>query len=243
MKIILTCLLLMSALVACSPSAPPASPTPSIPVPEGEVSILSPQSGVVIYAELMNITGTSSALPDEGFRLQIFTAEDEQIAETSVIPGEDGGWATEIRHNYTGEPTEITILSLPADPAIPGDYDVSSAVLSSLEYRPEGSYAAILSPSEGNVIGGDQIQIVGNGSGLFENTLLLSLTSSAGDVLAEEIVTLNNPYFVDEVIWTADMEISGYTGPAVLRAYYQDAENGEEITLSSVNVMLSVAAG
>jgi hypothetical protein len=54
---------------------------------------------------------------------------------------------------------------------------------------------------------------------------------------------MNNPYFIDEMIWEAELARNDFVGNAVLRAYYQDAENGEEVEFARVNVVVSSLAG
>lgn len=232
---------LVAALcVACTPSANVAAP-PSTPALSGSVDILFPQDGTIIYSELIYLSGTAQGLPSEGFRLRLLDTAENAIAEATVQP-QDGQWSVELPHNYTGDPTEVIILALPVDTTLSGDYDVASILLSTLANRPEGVYGSILAPLEGEAIGGDFVEVSGMASGVFENTIIIALENDSG-VISQQIVTLNNPYFIDEVPWTASLPTQGALGPATVRMFVQDANSGEALTLAEVAIILGGAAG
>lgn len=237
----------MLAITACTPATPEPGPgqltviaTPA-PLP-GSVEIDVPQNGAIIYAEMMFISGTADDLPDEGFLLEVVTASGEELVETTVQP-EDGTWQVEVPHGYEGDPMEAQIFARPVSEMFEGEYDVETVAVSSQDNRPEGTFGSIMTPGEGVTLGGDSIEVSGTASGLFENTLIVVLEDTEGDVIDEEILTITNPYFVDEMVWSTTLETNGYTGEVTVRAYYQDARDGDEVTLDEVTFTLQVAAG
>jgi hypothetical protein len=247
MRLSLIFAMLMMVIAACTPAASDPGTgeltvlSTEAPLP-GSVEIEVPENGAIIYAETMFISGTASDLPDGGFQLEVVTASGEQLVETTVQP-DDGSWQVELVHGYEGDPMEAQIFALPVDTTIQGEYDVETIAVSSQDNRPEGTFGSIISPGEGVTLGGDSIEVSGTASGLFENTLVVVLEDAEGSVLDEEILTITNPYFIDEMVWSATLETDGYTGEATIRAYYQDAQDGDEVTLDEVTFTLQVAAG
>lgn len=229
-------------LIGCTPQAPVATPTTGPAPLVGMVDIQVPVSGAVIYSELLYIAGTAEGTPAEGFRIQVFDLDEALLAEAVVQP-ENGSWTVEIPHQYQGEPIEVSIVATGIHAAAGQDYDVEAIVLSALANRPDGAFGSISSPSGGSDVGGDQIVVFGTGSGLFENTLIVQLRQADGTVIDEQIVTLNNPYFVDEVVWSTEIMTNGYTGSAELVALYYSAEDGSEVVLQRVAITVSRAAG
>ncbi|MCA9906592.1 MAG: hypothetical protein KC547_22210, partial [Anaerolineae bacterium] len=74
--------------------------------------------------------------------------------------------------------------------------------------------------------------------GLFEATFTLELVSVNGTVITSQVITLtsSDPSFV--VPWSATLDSGGYRGLAEIRAYYQQAADGQAVTLTSVTVTL-----
>lgn len=238
----LFCLLLAAGMsAACGPAVPAATQPPTLPPLTGEVSIETPAEASIIYSELLYISGTAQGLPDEGFLLVVLGMDDAVITETRITPAANQ-WSVEIPHGHTGDPTEITIVALPAAEGVVGAYDQVTVALSALEFRPPGPYGFIFWPFEGDTVGGDLLPVAGTASGIFENTIIISLEHN-GSVLDEQIVTLSNPYFIDEVPWVTELATGSYTGPALIRLFIYDAQDGAQITLDSVEITISAAAG
>lgn len=209
----------------------------------GNVDITFPISGSIIYAESLFLQGTASDVPAEGFKIQVITPDDSILAETTVIPDGDS-WQVELVHNYTGDPTETVIIARSLNNAIAEDYDIESIAISAAEHRPEGVFGAIIVPSPDSTVGGDQILVIGRGSGFFENTFILSLEEADdGTEISQTIVTMNNRYFIDDMIWETDLPTNDFTGHAILRMSYQDAASGEMIDVNSFPVVVSSIAG
>lgn len=208
----------------------------------GEVSIEAPLTGSVIYAETIFIRGTADNLPDYTFWLEVNTATDESLfnAPITVV---DGQWSVEIVPEYAGDPVEVTIFALPANREITQEYDVESVVLSRPDLRPDGQFGSIRAPQPGSNPGGDRIEVSGTASGLFENNLIVSLERADGTVIDEQVVTLANPYFVDEVVWFTSVATNDAVGPAIIRAYGLDARDGSEIVLDRLEISLGDNAG
>jgi len=236
-------LMLVFLLAACSPSeTSPEEEIPATETLEGAVEITFPQSGSIIYAESLRLEGTATNVPEEGFQIQLISPELEVIAEATIQP-ENGTWFTEIVHGFTGDPTEITIIAKNTNPDSILDYDIEIIVLSNVENRPDGVFGSILSPTEGITVGGDSILISGRGSGFFENTFVLRLENTEGEIITEMPVTINNPNFIDDMVWEAEIVRNDFIGNGTIRMVYQDAESGETIEVDFVNVVVSSVAG
>lgn len=233
---------LASLLLGCTPAqnaATPAEGVATLPTAQGTVTITSPLAGSTIFAEALFVSGTAADVPADRFRLIVTTTDDAVLADTSVTV-ENGVWGVELVHEYTGDPVEALIV---AQNSAGDNYDAESVVIASMDDRPEGTFGLILEPQPDAVVGGDQIEVVGTGSGLFENTLIMQLREPDGTVIAETIVTIDNPYFVDERVWVADLATEGHTGPASILIGYESAENGDFITLDETEIMVSEVAG
>jgi len=227
-------------LAACGvPNIPAETPIPTVPPLIGNVTIDQPASGAIIYAETIRLSGTATDIPAEGFVLRL-SVNEETVVESTIQP-EDGVWSVQWVHEYTGEPTEATLIALSPNPLILPEYTTSLIVLSSLEYRPEGVFGRLLFPNAEEVLGGDQLQVRGTASGIPENTLRIVLENNAG-IISEQTVMVENPFFVDEMIWSADLPVTGETGPATIRVFYTD-ETGEDVLIDEVGIMLSIVAG
>jgi hypothetical protein len=236
--LLITSLAMLLVLTACDGTTGDAQS--STVTTAGTVTITFPASGTVIYAESLYLAGQASGDAPQSFRLEVVGTDDSVIASTQV-DNASGDWQVELIHGYTGEPTEVTIQAVPLEGE--GLLASSSVLLSSIAYRPEGAYGFILLPGDGDTVGGDSIPVEGSVSGVFENTFTLVLLDSAENILDEQIITVFNPYFIDEVPYQADLAPGSYTGPAVIRAQITNAEGGDLIELGSVSITIDSSAG
>jgi hypothetical protein len=69
------------------------------------------------------------------------------------------------------------------------------------------------------------------------------LRSLDGNVIDTRPITVFNPYFMDEVPWTAELATNGFTGQAEIRASYLAPADGSEQILASIVVTVSQDAG
>ncbi|MEO0598064.1 MAG: Gmad2 immunoglobulin-like domain-containing protein, partial [Chloroflexota bacterium] len=208
----------------------------------GYVDVMFPMSGSIIYSETILLEGSAADLPAEGFELVLFTPDDTVIAQTTVQPAGDT-WSVELVPDYTGDPTELTVMARPVGGDGSTDYDIESLLLSSLAQRPEGAFGQITVPQADTTIGGDTIPVSGRGSGFFENSFVIILEDNEGNLISETPVTMQNPNFVDEMPWETEIPRNDYVGIATLRMAYQDAESGEMVTVDSVEVTVTEVAG
>lgn len=236
--------LILITLVACAPVQEGAvTIMPTQASLEGNVNITHPISGSIIYTESLFLQGTASNIPAEGFRIQLIAPDDSILAET-IVQSEGETWQVEIVHEYNGEPIETIIIARSLDNAVLEDYDIESIVISSSEYRPEGTFGAIITPTSNTTVGGDQIPIIGRGSGFFEGTFILALEEADdGAEISQLVVTMFNPYFLDDMIWEVDLPTNGFTGHAVLRMFYHDAATGATIDIERIELVVSSIAG
>lgn len=233
--------LIIACCAACAPAANPAVTVfPTQPPLQGSVTITHPQNGNIIYAEALYVAGTAANIPNEGFRLRVTSALDEEIADVTVQPeGED--WSLEIVHQYTGDPTEMTIVALPLTGTVDNAYAITSAAIAPLTTRPEGTFGTILQPNPASVVGGDVLLVVGTVSGLPGDEARLILAQPDGTPISEVPIIIDHPYAIDEVLWEVNIETNSYTGPALLMLAYDEAEASVE--LGRVEITLSIVAG
>jgi hypothetical protein len=245
-SLILIFLLLLAACTA-NPATQEAGEIATLPPTtsqlQGNVDIVYPISGSIIYTEALWLEGTAENVPTDGFMIQVIAPDDTVLAQSIVVP-QDGQWQIEIPHNYNGDPSEATIIAKSIDTSIAGDYDIVSIVISGAENRPEGIFGSLLVPNEGDTVGGDTIYVSGRGSGFFENTFTVVLeTADDAEQISSVIVTMHNPYFMDDMVWEAEIPRNDFVGNGVIRGYYTSAETGEEIEVFRVNVVVSSVAG
>ena len=210
---------------------------------QGSVDITFPMSGAIIYAETIILQGMASEVPGDGFDIQLITPDDSIVAEASIQPEDDGRWFVEIVHEYTGDPTEVTIVAKATDSDLALDYDIVSILLTARDNRPQGIFGSILSPSDGTSVGGDFIPVSGRGSGFFEGTFILRLENSDGDIITEMPVMINNPNLIDDMLWEAELPRNDFIGNGKIVMIDEDEESGEDIVIDNVDVVVSAVAG
>jgi len=238
-KYLVTIILCMLLLTACGEDDPEGfgNPTDTSDPSASAVEITMPQSGSVIYAEAIQISGEVNGAAQQ-FDVRLVTLDETVIAETTV-DSQPGSWSVELIHDYTGEPTEIEIRTAQAEQT----YDSVSILLSDSSQRPDGTFGEVIIPADNTVLGGDSIPVEGRASGLPENQLTVELLNADGTVLDTQRITLQNPYFIDDVPWQTLVERGTYTGPATLRITYTEATSGEPVIIDEVSMTLTEAAG
>lgn len=234
--IIAVCGLLLF-VAACTGDSSAPSPTPQ--PPEAHISIDFPQDGTIVYAETLYIAGQSGD-PAQPFQIELINIDDTVIAETTVNP-QSGEWQIEVPHGYTGDPSEVIIRAVPTDESSTQIYDSATILISDMTRRPEGIYGSITTPANGVEVGGDMLLVEGRASGAPENTITVELVGDT--VIDSQVITLMNPYFVDEVPWQAELATNGYTGQATIQVYITSPQDGSQIVLDSIIVTVITAAG
>lgn len=233
---------LVLALAACGGSSESNTPAPSAPeMFAGEVEIVYPPNGTVIYAEVMAVHGTMFGAQELTFTVQVNTIDGQPIAQADVTTGR-GDWQVELPHTYSGEPVEAVLRVIPIGVS-QGIYTSVPLVVAGLSHRPEGVFGSLTRPTEGEVVGGDSIPVEGKASGVFEGTINLALVTPEGGIISEQIVTVMNPYYVDEVPWRSELATNGHIGLARVWMYIISANDGSFTTLGEVNVIIEVSAG
>jgi hypothetical protein len=247
----LAIILALLALSACSLTTD-ESPAPTTPVPPtetltGTVNIEYPLDGTIVYSEVLYVSGTASGVPGDEFSLRVLGDNDEILAQwiVQLQPADEGRWTAELVHGYAGQPVEAHIVALPVDTDFPAPatntYDSVLVALLHHSSRPADLRGSISSPNEDATISGATVFVSGTASGIFENTFTVSLLDEDGDEISSQIVTVVNPYFIDEVPFSVELPTNGYTGPAQIRAFTHSAEDGSEILIGSVNITVTEA--
>jgi hypothetical protein len=200
----------------------------------GTVTITTPAEGTLIYSEVLRISGTAEGLPDGRFRLRLSATSDETLASRTVTVA-DSRWQVDLLHGYADVPSEVLIGAYPLDSSSEA-YDLVIIALGGLDYRPEGRYAAFTLAT--TTLGGDVMPVSGIASGFGESPLLLRLLDPAGDLISEASIFVDDPYHVNEIPWSTDLERNAYTGDALL-----ELRDGAGQLLDSQDVTIEAAAG
>jgi hypothetical protein len=209
-------LLLFVVFILCGCGSIIGGPTPTPDPMAGEVTLLSPSQGSVIYASTVYVSGTLAAVEQKSLLVRLIKPDGGVIAQARV-EANAGEWRTEIIHGYTGEPTLVTVEVVPAIAAEAGVLAQSDILFGVLSERPEGAFINILTPQDGLEVGGDTVQIMGTASGIEGNTLLVELIGDSGEVIGSETISLTGRYPIDETPWTAALTLGEYRGNAVLQ--------------------------
>lgn len=233
--------LLAMILAACGGGNNNAPATSAPDMFAGEVEVVYPPNGTVIYAEVIAVHGTMFGAQELTFSVQVNTIDGQSIAQTNVTTGR-GDWQVELPHTYSGEPVEAVLRVIPIGVS-EGVYTSVPLVIAGFSHRPQGVFGSLTRPTEGEVVGGDSIPIEGKVSGVFEGTINLALVNPEGGFISEQIVTVMNPYYVDEVPWRSELVTNGHIGLARVWMYTIDANDGSFITLGEANVIIEVSAG
>ncbi len=235
--LILTITLLASA---CSGDvAPDLTPAPTEPPLIGGVNIVSPQLGSVIHAEVLSASGTIDGV--EAFRLELETVDGEILFD-GIINSQGDAWRAEVILDYVGEPVEAVLRAKSKDRRVSLQYDELSLLIAPMTLRDEGVFGIVLSPSEDQQVGGDAIQISGTASGISDSRLSIVLKHDEG-LIDKQIIRLDNPYQVDERVWSADLLTNGYMGRATLEVSYTNPETESEQILDTISILIGSVAG
>ncbi|MCU0480879.1 MAG: hypothetical protein MUE54_06665 [Anaerolineae bacterium] len=202
----------------------------------GEIMVLSPSAGDTLYAELIYIAGDIQTAP-QTLRAQIRDI-DESILITAPIMTQFGAWAIEIpRPAYIGEAT-IEILSA-IDPSV--IHERIPVFLGDGTTRPSGTFGSLITPTDGDQIGGDTILVSGRASGVMGNKIQLVLQSGDGTTAIHEVI-LNHPYRMDDIFWQTDLPLAGLSGSVTLTAYFTSPDAPDPI-FSRVTLVITQVAG
>lgn len=229
--------ILLLFLAACQGDS--NQPSATEPPPAASITIDSPQDGTVVYAETLYITGQTGSTA-QNLKIELVDIDDNVIAETTVN-AQPGGWQIELPHGYTGDPSEVIVRAVNADAGSEQVYDSATILISDITHRPDGIFGSITYPANGIEVGGDMLLIEGRASGAPENTIIVELVGET--VIDSQVITLMNPYFVDEVPWQAELATNGYTGQATIQVYITSPQDGSQVILDSIIVTVITAAG
>jgi len=239
LKIILILAIVIISACSSGDAVPDVPPTPTEPPLIGGVQILSPQLGSIIYAETLAVSGLMDGV--EAFRLTVETVDGISLFD-GIINGVDGGWQAEIIHGYTGEPVEAILTARSTDRRVSLKYDELSVLISSLAFREDGIIGQVLTPSDNQQVGGDSIEVAGTASGIPDNRISIMLRHDEG-LIDKQIITIDNPYQVDERVWSADLLTNGYLGRATIEVSYTDTITESEQILDTISIVIGSAAG
>lgn len=237
--ILLAIIILIVSACGAGDAVPDVPPTPTEPPLIGGVDIFSPQLGSIIYAETLAVGGSIDGV--DAFRLTIETVNDDPLFD-GIINNVNGSWQSEIIHGYQGEPIEAILTARSTDRRVSLVYDELAILIASVNYREDGIFGQILFPSDAQQVGGDAIQVSGTVSGLPDNRLSIMLRHDEG-LIDKQIITIDNPYRIDERVWSADLLTNGYLGRATIEVSYTDPVTETEHILDTISIVIGSAAG
>lgn len=204
----------------------------------GEVTLVSPPDGSVIYSSVVTVAGEAQGINSGGLIVTV-TDADGTILTRQTLAVREGGFEVELVHPYAGPPVEARVSITAADAPDDPPYTVASVILASIEHRPEGTYIDVAVPQPGDEVGGDEIGIQGRVSGLRgERTFSVVLVGSDGAEIDRAVVTLPPAYFADELPWQAALTPGSATGSVLVQIVSAAGD-----VLVTIPVTLSGAAG
>lgn len=199
----------------------------------GTVTLTSYTADAVIYSPSLYVSGNAQGV--DGLRLQL-TSADGLLTETTLRPVPES-WSVELVHGYSGDPLPVTLSVLPLVDDGQGAYTMASLTLAALEHRPEGAFAYVVMPQEGDSMGGDSIVVSGRASGQTAYAITVTLAERDGAVLDTQSIAFETPYPHDELGWQVTLNPRAFVGDAVLNVDYGDGQS------ERISITLNAAAG
>ncbi|PJF41386.1 MAG: hypothetical protein D6737_12265 [Chloroflexi bacterium] len=234
MRVLLFIIVMMVLLVACSSN----SSSTTTPTLTGTIDITFPQDGATIYSEILFVSGTYSQFADSRFQIEVVTPDGEVIIRSNVfIEADTSEWQVEIPHGYTGSASEVHVRAIPVNGAADAIFDEVSLTLAGSTLRPADLRGSITSPQTNSTINGDTIRVMGTASGLPDNQFILRLVGEDGATLDQHEMTVFNPYWIDEVLWTANIIPGEYTGSAQIQMI--TSSDDKSLLIDSVTIDIS----
>lgn len=176
------------------------------------VMLTHPPDGAILYAESLVVQGVTEGA-SQRFLVALVTVDDVTVS-AAVVDTPEGAWSVELPHRYGGEPVEATVRVVPDDETA-GEYDRVTVLLADPAARPEGVYGQVDFPPtnlpDPAPVGGEMIPVEGRASGVEQ--VQIALLDDAGSTIYSAIVTLVNPYLVDDLPWQIPLLPDGYEGP------------------------------
>lgn len=226
MRYLIAALVLVALLSACTPQGK-----------SGEVALISPPDGTVIYSSVVTVAGEARGINRGGLIITV-TGADGVVLTQQTLAVREGGFEVELIHPYVGPPIEANVSITAAD--APGDapYATASVTLASIEHRPEGAYVDVAVPQPGDEVGGDEIGVQGRASGLSERAFSVVLIGDNGAEIDRAEVLLPPSYVADELPWQAALSPGSAAGSALVQIVSSQGD-----VLHTIPVVLSGAAG
>jgi hypothetical protein len=211
-------------------------PTPTSLPSAGEVIVSSPSAGDTLYAELIRLTGEINITP-QSLVAHILDVDNNLLASAPLMT-QFGAWMLEMpRPDYFGE-ANVQVVSA-SDPTM--IYATIPVFLADMANRPSGTFGSIITPADGDQVGGDTILVSGRASGIVGDKIQLVLQSGDGTTVIHDVV-INNPYGVDDVLWQTDLSLTGLSGSVTLTAYFTPSTDPNPI-LTRVTLVITQVAG
>lgn len=208
--------------------------------------IASPVVGAVVSGTPLEINGVVSGLAEDRFWLELVDDQGNVINRQEITlrnpsRAREINWSASLFTRYTGEgQLRLIARDRSGREYVGTSVSIIVASESGAASLPTTTVplATIINPAPGSTVQGETIQISGTAGGLFEAAFTLELVSVNGTVITSQAITLtsSDPSFV--VPWSAVLDSGGYRGLVEIRAYYQQASDGQAVTLASVTVTL-----
>ncbi len=199
----------------------------------GAVTLRYPTQGAIIYSPALYVAGSAQGV--DGVRVRITSAEG-LLTETTLRPVPES-WSVELVHGYSGVPLAVTLSVLALGEDTQDAYATLDLTLAALGHRPEGAFAYVVTPQDGDSMGGDSIMVSGRASGRTTYAITVTLVKPDGTALDTQSVTVETPYPYDELGWEVTLTPHDYVGEALLIVDYGDGQS------ERISITLSTAAG
>ena len=221
-------------------AAPTDEPESPDDLPASFLTIISPGNSTQLnIAQSIQVTGSAREVPDDTVLIFAIDADLNILGQTTATLGapNDAGiraYAGTLSASVTATPDgKIAPRVLNEDGSI-----AQSAGVFVTYVVPVQASITITQPPDGAILATpSSIGVTGTGQGLFENSVVVQATDSAGNVLAEVATTLNASEPGGAGDWSVTLSVdvpAGTTGRII--AFSQDPSTGGTAASAQINV-------
>ena len=227
-----------------------STPAPTAPVATARLNIVEPANGTIVdISEPVTVRGLGEGLPDGNVVVQaldpggnVLATEPTTIIASDAGTGGSGPWSVQL----TVAVPPGTTGSIRAYSPSPADgstlADVSVGVIYGAAPPPAEPLITIEIPLPGEIISAEEVVVVGQGTALPENNVVVRALDANGAILAEQPTTVAAE-LGGTGEWRATLRYSVAPGtPGQIQAFSPSPADGSIVAEASVNVQYGTAA-
>ena len=229
--------------------APPATET-ALPPASARISIVEPANGSVVdIAAPITVSGLGEGLPEGNVVVEaldgagnVLTTAPTTVTASDAGTGSAGPWSVQLTvDSPSGAPGTIRAFSpSPADGSILAD--VAVAVIYGEAPPPAAASITIDIPLPGETISAQEVVVVGQGTALPENNVVVRVLDASGAILAEQPATVSAE-LGGAGEWRATLQYSATPGTTgQIYAFTPSPADGSIMAEASANVQFGSQA-